>query len=72
MYNDKERKFIEDTRKAFIFSESYSTPSKIVKDIYKDLGYSEDTVNTMRPKIFNVNVWEKGKTTVVGMKKLIV
>jgi len=70
MYNEKERKFIEDTRKAFIFSEEYTTPSKNVKEIYKNLGYSEDTVNNMRPKIFNDSVWEKGKTTVFGFKPL--
>lgn len=70
MYNEKERKFIEDTCKAFIFSEDYSTTSKCVKEIYKNLGYSEDTVNNMRHKIFTETMWGKGKTVVIGIKPL--
>jgi len=70
MYNDKERKFIEDTLKAFTFSEEYSSSSKTVRDIYKSLGYSEDTVNSMRPKIFTEASWGKGKTIVNYMKPL--
>jgi hypothetical protein len=70
MYNDKERKFIEDTLKVFTFSEEYSSPSKTVRDIYKSLGHSEDTVNSMRPKIFTEASWGKGKTIVNYMKPL--
>ena len=70
MYNEKERKFIEDTIRNFTFSEEYSCSSKSVKEVYKSLGYSEDAVNSMRPKIFTETVWGKGKTTILGLKPL--
>jgi len=70
MYNDKERKFIEDTCKAFTFSEEYSSSSKTIKEIYKALGYTEGAVDTMRPKIFNDEFWGKGVTSIHGMKPL--
>ena len=70
MYNEKERKFIEDTIRNFTFSEEYSCSSKSVKEVYKTLGYSEDAVNSMRPKIFTETVWGKGKTTILGLKPL--
>jgi hypothetical protein len=70
MYNDKERKFIEDTRKIFTFSEEYNSSSKTVKEIYKTIGYNEGVVDSMRPKIFNDNFWGKGVTSIQGMKPL--
>lgn len=70
MYNDKERKFIEDTLKAFTFSEEYTSPSKIVKEIYKNLGYSSDQVDNMRPRVFQDNVWGKGMKDVLYIKPL--
>ena len=68
MYNDKERKFLEDTLKAFTFSEEYTSPSKIVKEIYKGLGYSSDQVDNMRPRVFQDNVWGKGMKDVLYIK----
>ena len=63
-FSDKERKFIEDTLSKFEFSEDYSISTKQIKEIYKELGYSEDTVNALRPRIFIDGVWEKGKKEV--------
>jgi len=70
MYNDKERKFLEDTLKAFTFSEDFTTPSKAVKEVYKGLGYSSDQVDNMRPRVFNDNVWAKGTKDVLYIKPL--
>jgi len=70
MYNDKERKFIEDTRKVFTFSEEYSCSSKTIKEVYKNMGYTDGAVDNMRPKIFNDEVWGKGVTTIHGIKPL--
>lgn len=70
MYNEKERKFIEDTCKFFTFSEEYSSSSKTIKEVYKTMGYTDGAVDTMRPKIFNDEVWGKGVTTIQGMKVL--
>jgi len=71
MYNVKEREFIEKTMKIFTFSEEYSSSSKSVREIYKNLGYSEDTVNNIRPKVFTESAWGKGKTVVNYMKPLV-
>lgn len=68
MYNDKERKFLEDTLKAFTFSEDFTSPSKTVKEIYKGLGYSGDQVDSMRPRVFQDNVWGKGMKDVLYIK----
>ena len=64
MYNDKERKFVEDTLDNFNFSEEYTIPTKQIKEVYKSLGYTEDTVNALRPRVFLEDVWEKGKKEV--------
>jgi len=70
MYNDKERKFLMDTLKIFKFSEDYSINSKAVKDIYKEHGYSDHTIDNIRYRIFTDDAWEKGKTVVKYMKKI--
>lgn len=70
MYNAKEREFLEHTMKLFKFSEDYTISAKVVKDAYKTLGYSEDTVNSMRPRVFNDSVWEKGKKDVKYLQLL--
>jgi len=70
LYNEKERKFLELTLKHFKFSEDYSSPAKTVKEIYKELGYSEDAVTAMRPRIFVDDVWEKGKKEVKYIQKI--
>lgn len=64
MYNEKERKFVEDTLDNFDFSEDYTIGTKQIKEIYKGLGYSEDVVNALRPRVFLEDVWEKGKKEV--------
>jgi hypothetical protein len=64
MYNEKERKFVEDTLDNFDFSEDYAIGTKQIKEIYKGLGYSEDVVNALRPRVFLEDVWEKGKKEV--------
>jgi len=70
LYNDKERKFIMDTLTKFEFSEEYSVPTKTVKETYKELGYSEDVVNAMRPRVFLDDVWEKGAKNVKFMRRV--
>ena len=72
MYNEREKTFIMDTLKGFTFSEEFSISTKNVKDIYKTLGYSEDSVNKLRIRVFSETAWGKGKTTVMGMKSLTV
>ena len=70
LYNDKERKFLMDTLKYFEFSEDYTSSAKSIKEVYKELGYNEDTVTSMRPRIFLDEVWEKGKKEVKYIKKI--
>lgn len=68
-YTERERKFVLDTCTTFEFSEEYSISSKQVKELYKELGYGEEAVNSMRSRIFVEDVWEKGKKEVKYMRR---
>ncbi len=68
-YTEKERKFVLDTHSIFEISEEYSIPSKQVKELYKELGYGEEAINSMRSRIFVEDVWEKGKKEVKYMRR---
>ena len=70
LYNDKEQKFLRDTMKLFKISEEYSTPSKAVRDIYKENGYSDHAIDSLRYRIFTDDAWEKGKNIVKYLKKI--
>jgi len=69
MYGEKERQFIQDTLSIFEFDEDVIMNSKMVKDFYKELKYSEDQVNAMRPRVFVEGVWEKGSKEVRFFKR---
>jgi len=61
MYNEKERKFLSDILEAFEFDDEYRMTTMEAKDIFKKLGYNEDRLAELRPKVFHEDVWPKGK-----------
>lgn len=61
LFTEKERKFIQDTLERFEFNEEYKMQTKDAKDIYKSLGYSDEALTTMRTRVFQDDVWERGK-----------
>jgi len=61
MYTEKERKFLSDVVEAFEFDDEYRMSTIEAKDIFKKLGYNEDRLSELRPKIFHEDVWPKGK-----------
>ena len=68
LYNERERKFLRDSLKTFEFSQDYSCSTKIIKDTYKSMGYTNDFVDSMRSNVFSESAWEKGKKEVKYMK----
>ena len=68
MCTEKERKFLEDTCKHFDFHEDYKVSTKDAKEVYKKLGYSEDALTTMRTRLFQEDVWERGKKEIKYMR----
>jgi len=67
-YNEKEQKFIRDTLNGFECGEDFMSPTKAVKEVYKKLGYSEDSLNSFRSAVFSESAWEKGKKDVKGLR----
>ena len=68
-YGEKERQFVVDTIALFDFDDEAIMTAKIVKDCYKELKYSEEQVNALRPKVFAEGVWEKGSKDVRFFKR---
>ena len=68
-FGEKERQFVVDTIALFDFDDEAIMTAKIVKDCYKELKYSEEQVNALRPKVFAEGVWEKGSKDVRFFKR---
>lgn len=68
-YGEKERQFVVDTIALFDFDEEAIMTAKIVKDFYKELKYSDEQINALRPKVFAEGVWEKGTKDVRFFKR---
>jgi hypothetical protein len=61
LYNEKERKFIQDILKHFTFHEDHKMQTKEAKTVFLDLGYTEDALIALRARVFQDDVWERGK-----------
>jgi hypothetical protein len=75
LFTEKERKFIHDTIENFEFNEDFKVQTKEAKDMYKSLGYSDESLTTMRTRVFQDDVWERGKKEIkylrMKLKKLV-
>jgi hypothetical protein len=68
LYTEKERKFVKETLDHFEMSEDYKMQTKDAKDLYKKLGYTDETLTAMRSHIFQDDVWEKNKKELKYMR----
>lgn len=68
LFTEKERKFIQQTLEYFEFNEDYKVQTKDAKEIYKMLGYSDEALNTMRTRVLQDDVWERGKKEIKYMR----
>ncbi len=68
MYSEKERKFVMDLTEYFEFSEDYKSTTMAVKEVLTSLKYTEDQINSLRERVFQEDVWPKGKKEVRYMR----
>jgi hypothetical protein len=68
MYSEKERKFVMDLTEYFEFSEDYKSTTMSVKEVLTSLKYTEDQINSLRERVFQEDVWPKGKKEVRYMR----
>jgi hypothetical protein len=68
LHGEKDRKFLQDTLKHFDIHEDLKTSAKDVRDVYKELGYSEDFISAARTRLFQGDVWPSGKKEVKYLK----
>jgi hypothetical protein len=64
LYNERERKFVRDCNELFIFDSTSSAKSVDVKTALIKKSWTEDSINTMRERVFLEDVWGKGKKEV--------
>jgi hypothetical protein len=64
LYNERERKFVRDCMDLFIFDSTSAVKSVDVKTALIKKSWTEDSINTMRERVFLEDVWGKGKKEV--------
>lgn len=68
LFSEKERKFIQDTLQYFEIGEDYKVHTKDAKEIYKALGYTDESLTLMRTRVLQDDVWERGKKEIKYMR----
>lgn len=63
-FSEREQKFITDCMNLFTFNESQNMKAVDVKSCLGKLGWSEDQITLMRERVFQENVWIKGRKDV--------
>ncbi len=64
MYSERERKFVMDLLDHFEFGEDYKSTTIAVKDVLTPLKYTDDAISSLRERVFQDDVWAKGKKEV--------
>lgn len=64
LYNEKERKFIQTCQTLFEMSEEATSKSVEIKSALQKEGWSEDSIVALRERVFQEDVWVKGKKDV--------
>lgn len=64
LYNERERKFVEELCNLYSFDTTSKLSKKDLKESMKVHGYSEDTVTKLCEKVLTDEAWDKGKKEV--------